>query len=232
MKRALCLLLPLCLFAAPVFAGGLRAWDPASKTYCYAAFGAYPSDADGAPRPIIWRVLETGDGGALLLSDRILDTRQLHHINRPYPGWQASDLYAWLNGDFRDRAFTSGEQAALMTLEDGGTVTLPSADDLRSEAFGFADDNSRKLKATEYAMTTGLYEYEYKAYHPVWTRSPSSNHDFAHRTTKLHGKVGYLAVTAKDLGVLPCVRVDLGKLLIKGGSGTLADPFRLVPSGE
>lgn len=234
MRQRTFVLLPAVLLAAllavsPAIASSLEGYDSQSRRYTYATLGSFPTLADGTELPIVWRVLAAGDSDAILMSDRILETKQLHHSYRPYPGWQESDLYAYLNGEFMARAFSPAEQSALLSGEDGGRVTLPSADDIRNAAYGFKDDNSRKLKATEYAMTTGLYEYEYKSYHPIWTRTPSTGHDFAQRTTKLHGKVGYLAVTAKDLGVIPCIRIELDRLSIEGGSGSSEDPYQLVP---
>ena len=73
--------------------------------YVYAVLGAWPQDADGGVRPILWRVLAVEDGRAFLLSEYILESRAVHADKNAYRGWESSDLFRWLNGEFLQTAF-------------------------------------------------------------------------------------------------------------------------------
>jgi hypothetical protein len=212
----------------------LAGYNQAAGTWQYITLGAYPTGADGAVSPIIWRILKVTDHTAYAISENILEAKQLHHTYSPYPGWLESDLFAYLNQDFIYRAFSEAEIALLAVNPDGGLVTLPDVEDIRNAAYGFSNDKSRECQSTAYADVTGLYYYHRNAYyyHPFWTRTASEVNLFAQRCTKKDGKIGYLAVTAKDLGVRPVVQIDMNLAAISGGSGTLGDPYILRAMNE
>ena len=214
--------------AAAEAGNGLRQYSKA-EGYCYLTFGRYPYDEDGGERPILWRVLETADGTAYLISEYILEVSRLHSLAFGYPGWDKADLNAWLQADFLETAFTPEETLALRTIPELGRASLPSSEDLKNGDFGFASDQSRRAVGTPWADSRGLYFYRHKNHSPYWTRTQSAK-EFAHRSIKLEGNIGYLGVTGDDMGVRPVIWLDTGLILLEQGSGTLSDPFVALPA--
>ncbi len=203
----------------------IRGYDKAAG-YVYVAFGSYPQDADGGVAPIAWRVLTVEDGKAYLLTEYVLQAMRVHR-DKKYPGWRECDIFAFLNGDFLNNTFTEEERAAIVVDDEIGTITFASADDLKNADFGFPNAASRQAQSTEYAKTTGLYDYRGKMrYAPYWTRTPSDK-NYAQRRTMKDGKIGYIAVEVSDLGIRPACWVDLSLVTITSGTGTLNDPFVL-----
>lgn len=80
--------------------------------YDIVTFGKYPQGAMGAESPIEWYVIDKGDNKIKLLSLYALDSRPFHGENKEI-AFKNSDLYKWLNGEFKNRAFKADEQAAL-----------------------------------------------------------------------------------------------------------------------
>ncbi len=244
MKRTLsfflsCLLLLLCLTAAGGEEAGakalLRGYDK-KEGYIYVTLGTYPTDADGTVRPILWRVLSCDGDSAYLLSEYILEASRIHSDRKTYLSWETSDLFTYLNGVFMDTAFTEEDQSLLVCrTEDGGLVTLISADEMRSEKLGFVNDNARRCLSTEYAKTTGypkkLYIYSKgHCYSPWWSRTRSDSNKNQQRRVMDEGKTGRIDVQAGDLGTRPAVNIDLTRTGISSGTGTMDDPFVLVPN--
>ncbi|MGM9992698.1 MAG: DUF6273 domain-containing protein [Candidatus Bruticola sp.] len=64
--------------------------------------------------PIRWRVLQVKpeEGLALLVVKKCLACRPFHS-QLPYPGWENSEIRAWLNGEFIESAFTSEERSLI-----------------------------------------------------------------------------------------------------------------------
>jgi hypothetical protein len=71
-----------------------------------------------------WRVLDIQDGKALILSDKILTTRQYHSNRNIDVTWENSDIRAWLNGDFYSETFMAEEKSRIVE------VTLLSAEEI------------------------------------------------------------------------------------------------------
>lgn len=118
--------------------------------------------------PIKWRVLEVGNGRALLLADQVLDT-QKYNKSFKIITWENSSIRSWLNGreaivnqdgidytniNFINAAFNTEEQKSITTTKvindnnrqyetDGGSYTLDKIFLLsESEAY------SEKLRST------------------------------------------------------------------------------------
>ena len=230
-RRLLALITLMALVAGTALAGDAAWFRPYDKAagYAYVAFGRYPYEAGGAEQPILWRALESRGGTVYLMSEYLIEVSRLHSVAFGYPGWDQADLNAWLNGEFIQKAFAPAEAAALQEMEGLGRVSLPSADDIKNKDFGFDSDVSRRATGTPWADSRGLFLYRHKGHSPYWTRTPSTN-DYAHRTTKLEGNIGYLGVTADDLGIRPVITLALGQLAVAGGSGPLGDPSLLAPA--
>ena len=114
-KRIACLLVLIMLLAcAASFAeDGVAAGDKVNfgKYWQHMASGNTPA----APEPIVWRVLAVDGDKALLLAEQPLvgmpyndDDHFLYEVT-----WETCSLRAWLNGDFLNDAFSSGEKQAI-----------------------------------------------------------------------------------------------------------------------
>ena len=227
-----------------------------SAGYQYVTFGTFPADADGTARPILWRVLRSKGGEAYALSEYILFGAPVHGDYDHYQGWENSDLYAYLNDQFLNWAFTPEEQAALLVrTEDNARVTLITSDEMKDASIGFSSNNARLAESTAWAKVLQdpplwelpamnnkgrwkpLYVYSKgKKYSPWWSRTRSTDYPHEQRRVMDEGKIGRISVGNCDLGVRPVITLDLSVLSILSGSGTMADPFVLsslaVPQDE
>ncbi|MCL1819150.1 MAG: DUF6273 domain-containing protein [Oscillospiraceae bacterium] len=139
-----------------------------------------------------WRVLDVRDGKVLLLSDKVLELKQLHHERNAVITWANSDIRQYLNGEFYNSIPTSeSAKIAEITIVNndnpwygtsGGSDTsdkifLLSLD----EVVGYFGD-SGKLTPSRPAGTTGISD-EYNSARaaadiggdarPWWLRSPA-----------------------------------------------------------
>ena len=231
LKRLTCLALVIALLLGASSLGeasGIAGYDAKTKTLTYVHFGRFPTAADGAQAPILWRVLSTEDGVAYLLSEYILEARRIDPEPYPYAGWEKSELYAYLNGDFKANAFSAAEQGALLPFDDGALVNLATIDDLRNEKYGFTSNKTHQAQSTEYAKANGLFVYQGKGeYSPYWSRTVSPNHAYAHRRIMDDGKLGYICVEVKNMGMRPAVLLNLSGVSVVSGEGTAASPYLL-----
>ncbi len=249
----LALLLILCaaLPAQAEDAAGIRGYSR-SAGYEYVTFGAYPTDADGAARPIVWRVLKNENGEAYLLSEYILFSAPVHGDYEHYSGWAASDLYNYLNGVFLNDAFSAEEQTVLLQrTEDGALVTLITSDEMKDASIGFSSNTARLCESTEWAKVLPdppifelpasnnkgkwkpLYIYSKgRKYSPWWSRTQSTDYPHEQRRVMDEGKIGRISTGNSDLGVRPAVYVNLNLMRIQGGNGALASPYELAVGRE
>ncbi len=221
------LLLIMCMMSSTALAqGDIRGYS-ADQGHQVLLFGSYPQGEQGEAAPIVWIVLKVQDGLAYLMSEKILDVRRVSGDQWNYKGWESSELFAWLNGDFMQAAFSFEEQAALHGDETLGYVSLPSAEDLQDKALGFGTDLSRRVYGTAYALARrGLYSYSSRGYSPIWTRTRSQQ-THAQRATKINGKIGFIGVESDDLGVCPVIWLKLDSIAVIGGDGSPEAPFIL-----
>ena len=121
MKRN-CFLLILAMilavaFTAPAEEAAAPAKEPLSlEEGDLVFFGRYEQDGSlgNGPEPVLWIVLEAGDGDALLVSQYELAYREYTENTdqgRNTAGWENSSLRTWLNSEFLAGAFTEQEQA-------------------------------------------------------------------------------------------------------------------------
>ncbi len=115
-------------------------------------FGTYEQNgnsSDGAEK-IEWIVLEKLDDKLLLISRECLDTKPINEA-RSDVEWKDSTLFAWLNGDFMQTAFSESEMASVIE-NDGVKVTIPSAEEAKKY---YEYDSWRAADATEFAVNNG-----------------------------------------------------------------------------
>ena len=218
----------------------------------YVLFGAYPTEADGTVKPILWRVLKAENGEAWLLSEYILFAAPVEGDYEHYAGWESSDLYEYLNHTFIGDAFSSAEQSALLVrTEDNARVTLITADEMKDAKIGFASNSDRLCEGTPYASVAvdppifelpapnfwkeqrnqpHLFKYQKGGhkYSPWWSRTRSTQYKHMQRRVADEGATGILSTGNSDMGVRPTVYVDLSLLSLTGGSGSMADPWVLA----
>lgn len=114
-------------------------------------FGSYEQDGkQGSAEPIEWIVLEKQEDKLLLISRYCLDTVS-YNDERSTVAWSDSSLYAWLNGEFLNNAFSADEASSV--LENGGArASMLSAE----EALKYYEyDSWRVAAATDYAVSKG-----------------------------------------------------------------------------
>ena len=134
--------------------------------------------------PIKWRVLQSENGEAFLLSDVILD-KQLYNENDKYVTWEKSSLRAWLNKKFIKRAFIDEEREKINITEivnqdnpvygiEGGNNTFDKifllslsevSEQQDGEKYGFLDDEIRVCGKSDFSKTVSWW----------WLRSPGRN---------------------------------------------------------
>lgn len=168
----------------------------------YVTLGTYPQSANGDDlTPIEWRVLARDGNKALLISRYGLDV-QPYNSEKTDVTWETCTLRTWLNNTFFNKAFTSAEQATILTTtvynfwtegntewESGGGNTTQDRIFLLSyeEANqylqvkyrqGIGDNNrASRVTPTEYALARGAYTQDYKTPEGAdagwwWLRSP------------------------------------------------------------
>ena len=131
--------------------------------------------------PIKWRVLQSENGEAFLLSDVILD-KQLYNENDKYVTWEKSSLRAWLNKKFIKRAFIDEEREKINITEiinqdnpvygtEGGNNTSDKifllslsevSEQQDDEKYGFSDDEMRACENSDFSKNVYWW----------WLRSP------------------------------------------------------------
>ena len=83
----------------------------------YVSFGTYPqTKAGNDATPIEWLVLARDGNKALLISRYGLDA-QPYNTDYTSVTWETCTLRTWLNGTFYNKAFSSAEQAAILTTD-------------------------------------------------------------------------------------------------------------------
>lgn len=81
----------------------------------YIVFGQYPQTKDGKDNtPIEWMILDHNGQRALVVSKYGMDA-QPYNITGHAATWETCTLRTWLNGTFYNKAFSSAEQAAILT---------------------------------------------------------------------------------------------------------------------
>ncbi|MBQ7886323.1 MAG: hypothetical protein IJ313_05450 [Clostridia bacterium] len=130
MKKLLALMLALawmlCAYACAE-EPALRGYDK-KQGYQYVQLGAFPQDADGTVRPILWRVLSVDGAQAYLLSEYILFNNRVHPDDTEYIGFNAAfnqtEMFALLNGPFEGNPIPKEEQDQLKAKERLGRVHI------------------------------------------------------------------------------------------------------------
>ena len=183
--------------------------------------------------PIKWRVLQSENGEAFLLSDVILD-KKAYDESYEYITWEESSLRAWLNEKFMNRTFSAEEKEQINITEivnqdnpaygtEGGNNTsdkiflLSSAEVDEKEdgkKYGFLNDETRKCKANSFS------EMEIAFW---WLRSPGYNSSSATEVFG-YGRINRDGNNVYDniAGVRPALHLNLSSSNLFSYAGTVS----------
>ncbi len=242
----------LLLLCAPLCARAeLRSYIKGSG-YDYVTLGSYPYTADGKVQPVLWRVLKAEGGSALLLTEYVIDAKQIIFVSDPkviekhsfrriaeYP---ESDLYAWLNGECLNTLLGDDPIAGALMEEPGlGRLFPLPQEEYMNVSNGFERGQwgeevnaypRRQGVCTPYAAAAGLYvDYRNKK-SPYWCVAIKDASDYKFGLVGYNGHISWGAYTNVKVGGLRlAVRLDLSMLEIAGGLGTKENPYALRFTG-
>ena len=195
LKVVMLVLLLMAALASAVSADGITLGSGAVATGNQVYFGTYKE------KTVLWRVLKTGDGKALLLSEYLLDSTQFNpnYTVANANVWQDSTAQSWC-GDFYSDRFTLAEKSAVIQTSktdaayrgryinfrtsslNGEYIFFLSAEE--AETYFSRDDDSRKA----------YFEGETNASF-WWLRSPAAVYS-------------YFAGVVDGGGCVMCIDVD------------------------
>ena len=253
-RNRFCLLavvfLILCLLPAAVFGEELHGYVN-GEGYQYVHLGEYPYEADGTVQPVLWRVLSVKDGTALLLTEYIIDSKQIifetdkkvieAHSFRRISSYAESDLYAWLNSDGLDALFADNPvRSALIEVPGQGLLYPLTIDEYLEEEYGFykgrwAEDTiinaypRRQGTATPYARANGLTVNRSNGKSSFWCNTIKAKDGYYFGLVGYNGHISWGAYTnTKVAGLRLGIRLDLNRIRISGGAGTKENPWTLA----
>ena len=128
----------------------------------YIYFGSYPQSGN-EKEPIKWQVLEENNGELLLLTDKIIDSKEFN--TGKDNNYKTSDIRKWLNTNFYEAAFNTNEQSRIVTK----SIENESVNDkltIKDKVFLLSKDEAekylscdydRRKQGTNYAKNNGLY---------------------------------------------------------------------------
>lgn len=247
MMTALIVLLCIGALAAKGEAD-LNGYDK-SRGYDYVLLGTYPYERDGTEAPVLWRVLDSRDGKALLLTEYVIDgsqvifeTNETVIENRSYrkiSTFRESDLYTYLNTEALDRLLGDDPmRQALLEDEEGGKLSMLTSEQYLTQDYGFSNDRwdtqpTRFAKATPYAQKAkGVYVDDSNRNASYWTSTVRSPEGYQLQLVGYDGHLSWGAYTRVNVGLRLSVRLDLSRISISGGQGTKNQPYLLSYAGE
>lgn len=209
------LLILLLLGILPLAGAELQGYEK-SKGHDYVLLGSYPYTKAGDVQPVLWRVLEVEDGKALLLTEYVIDAKQIifetdpkvieKRTYRRITAYNESDLYTWLNSEGLDILLGDDPlRGALLEEPDRGTLFILTFDECLNVNYGFEKGRwgeelnafpKRQGVATPYAVAQGLYVDSRNKKSPYWCigfKDPTDNERLTYLGTSDHrfGLVGY-----------------------------------------
>ena len=214
----------------------LEARDAKFTVGNYVTFGEYPQTTAGEDMtPIEWLVLARDGDKALLISRYGLDA-QPYNKDHTSVTWETCTLRTWLNGTFYNKAFSSAEQAAILTTNVDNSKnqcysgwSTSSGNNTQDKVFllsyaeankyfGVTYDNSSNTKSrvapTAYAIAQGAWtSYSNKTTDSTyagwwWLRSPGTYQDYA-AIVYFVGSLDFNYVDSDSGSVRPALWVNL-----------------------
>ena len=116
-------------------------------------FGRYQQKDEGDPEPIEWYVVKKEDDAIVLVSVKVLDSRPFHSNISTLIKYHNSDLFHWLQNEFKDAAFTEEEKGFICSdidlIDRTYTKVMADKDLLKDAVTEYAYSNSNNKKITE-----------------------------------------------------------------------------------
>ena len=222
--------------------------------YEYVLLGSYPYEQDGTEKPVLWRVLTVENDQALLLTEYIIDTKQIifesdpkvieNHSFRRISAYAESDLYTWLNSEGVDTLLGQEDIRAALIEEPGLGLLFPLTQEqyMDEDTYGFSKGQwgeelnaypRRQAVSTPYARANGLYVERGNGKSPYWCVAIKGAKDYKFGLVGYNGHISWGAYTNIKVGGLRlAVRLDLNKIAVSGGLGTQDSPYLLAFTGE
>ena len=244
MARRILTVLILTLLCVTVFASAedLRGYDKNAGGYQYVLAGKYPYEADGTEAPVLWRVLSVNDGEALLLTEMLIDAKQVTFSDDPvvlekhtYPNLSSfaeSDLSHWLNSDMLSVMFENDPLVDALVEKEQGRVSILTQAQLTDTALGFVKAiytntriKVRQAYPTPYAKACGIYVDRSFGSAAWWTSELQKK--LKCNIVGVDGHISNNFYTRKKVGVRPAITLDLSKVNVASGTGTKDDPYIL-----
>lgn len=112
--------------------------------------------------PIRWRILAESNGTLTLLCDMPIDCQPFDDGGWPYSSdYLTASIREWLNDDFMNMAFNQAAQNVMVKSEvaagEEDFVTLLTKAEAENSSYGFSDNKSRLMQASDYARASGAY---------------------------------------------------------------------------
>ena len=191
----------------------------------YIEFGSYEQDnnSSNGKEDIEWKVLDTKDGKALVISRYGLDC-QPYNTEDEDVTWKTCSLRNWLNETFYDNAFSSEEQSiivnSIVTADKNPEYGTNPGNNTTDKIFLLSVTEVKEYffikalcKPTEYAVAKGAYEYD-DGFCYWWLRSPGERQNIAAFVTFTKDGYKYFYcdsayVDASYVCVRPALWIDL-----------------------
>ena len=202
----------------------------------YVSFGTYPqTKAGNDATPIEWLVLARDGNKALLISRYGLDA-QRYNKDTTSVTWETCTLRTWLNGMFYNKAFSSAEQAAILTTTvdnsksqcysgwntSGGNNTqdkvfllsYAEANKYFGVTYGNSSNTKSRIAPTAYAIAHGAWTSSSKKTADDidagwwWLRSPGYDQKLA-ANVYADGSSGNLNINYDGVSVRPALWVNI-----------------------
>ena len=232
MKRGLLSIMVILLLLAPFCcraeSSGLLRGYVKGQGYQYACVGQYPFDKDGNTAPVLWRVLSVENGQALLMTEYVIDTTQIifeddpkiieAHSYRRISSWAESDACPYLNSTVLDNLMGDDPiKEALIDKPGFGRLFVLTMEEYCITEYGFSSSRwgtqrSRWAEGTPYALKQrNLYKDGSNGMVCYWASSPKDPNGYYMDLVGYDGHISEGAYTRTNVGIRPCILVDLSR---------------------
>ena len=180
--------------------------------------------------------------------------KSINHKYKKNIKFEESDLFAWVNGTMTERLLKAEEARAAVVEDHGGLFHIMDDDELRNTVWGFPDSafGTAKENPDEVVVPLAKNRMGYgtpwaKAYVPYEKWGSKKNklyQDYRYNGTvaywgsrlrpqlgRIIGANGHLSWSGfgnVQIGVRPAMVLDLSKLKLTAGTGTLEDPWQVA----
>ncbi len=183
--------------------------------------------------------------------------KSINHKYKKNIAFEESDLFAWVNGTMTERLLKAEAARDALVEDHGGLFHIMSDEELMNTVWGFPDsvngtskENPNEVIAPLAKNRMGFGTPWAKAYVPYekWgSRKNKLYQDYRYNGTvaywgtrlrpqlaRIVGANGHLSWSGfgnVQIGIRPAMVLDLTKLQLTGGTGTLEDPWQVGPAG-